>query len=559
MELVEEQRGPVLAEDAARRLFALRQAPVALARTLLADVVETDARLAWSGDAVALAEPPGAKLLLENATYVVVDLETTGLTPGQSGICEIGAVRLRAFEVEAEFETLVDPGMPIAAGASAVTGLRNEQLRGAPGPAEAVGSFLAFAGDAVLVAHNARFDLAFLDRETERLTGSRIGSAVVDTVRLARTLLAGRVSRFGLAQLAWFFDTAERPCHRALPDARATSELLLALIGLAQERGARTVADLTALSATRTRRLLDKRHLAFGAPRRPGVYLFLGRNDQVLYVGRARDLRARLRSYFRSDRQRPAVEAALAAAERIEWRVTGSELEAALEELRLIREIRPPGNARVSRPERQVWLRQRGDSVVASTRPSPVGPLRSRRTAQLAARVLSPDELARPEVALPRLRLRVRDLSEARRFEDAGRLRDRLGALERVCRELQRLDRVRQLERCVLVPADEPGYVRAFFVAGGRVAAERTLPPGGGAALEVEAGLAAARRPGELDLDELLLVDSFLRRPPPELHAVPLEREAILGAARRLAAWHRDTSSSKSSATPSPQFTLPTG
>src|SRR5207249_10033316 len=62
VELVEEQRGPVLAEDAARRLFALRQAPVALARSLLADVVETDARLAWSGDAGALAEPPGATL-----------------------------------------------------------------------------------------------------------------------------------------------------------------------------------------------------------------------------------------------------------------------------------------------------------------------------------------------------------------------------------------------------------------------------------------------------------------------------------------------------------------
>jgi DNA polymerase III subunit epsilon len=534
VELVEEQRGPVLAEDAARRLFALRQAPVALARWLLADVVETDARLAWSGDAVALAEPPGATLLLEDATYVVVDLETTGLRPGQSGICEIGAVRLRGFEVEAEFETLVDPGLPIAAGASAVTGLRDEQLRGAPRPAEAVRSFLAFAGDGVLVAHNARFDLAFLDRETERLTGMRIGSPVVDTVRLARRLLAGRVAGFGLGQLAWFLGTAERPCHRALPDARATAELLLALIGLAQERGARTVADLSELAATRTRRLLDKRHLAFGAPTRPGVYLFLGRNDQVLYVGRARDLRARLRSYFRSDRQRPAVEAAVDAAERIEWRVTGSELEAALEELRLIRELRPPGNARVSRPERLVWLRQRGDSVVASTRSSPVGPLRSRRTAQLAARVLSPDELDRPESALPRLRRRLRELSDARRFEDAGRLRDRIAALERVCRELRRLDRVRRLECCVLVPAGDPGYVRAVFLAGGRVAAERTLPPGGGAALEVEAGLAASRRPGELDLDELLLVDSFLRRPPPELRVAPLEREAILGAARRI-------------------------
>jgi DNA polymerase III epsilon subunit-like protein len=396
-----------------------------------------------------------------------------------------------------------------------------------------VQQFLEFAGDAVLVAHNARFDLAFLDRETERLTGSRIGSAVVDTVRLARTLLAGRVPGFGLAQLAWFFNTSERPCHRALRDAQATAELLLALIGLAQERGARTVADLTALAATRTRRLLDKRHLAFGAPTRPGVYLFLGRNDQVLYVGRARDLRARLRSYFRSDRQRPAVEAAVAAAERIEWRVLGSELEAALEELRLIRELRPPGNARVSRPERHVWLRQRGDSVVASTRPSPVGPLRSRRTAQLAARVLIPDDLGRPEAALPRLRRRLRYLSDARRFEDAGRLRDRLGALERVCRELQRLDRVQRLECCVLLPAGEPGYVRAIFVAGGRVAAERTLPPGGGAALEIEAGLAAARRAGELDLDELLLVDSFVRRPPPELRVAPLECDAILRAARR--------------------------
>ncbi len=559
VELVEEQRGPVLAEDAARRLFALRQTPVALARMLLADVVETDTRLAWSGDAVTLAEPPGATLLLEDATYVVVDLETTGLRPGESGICEIGAVRLRGFEVDAEFQTLVDPGLPIAAGASAVTGLRTEQLRGAPRPAEAVRSFLAFAGDAVLVAHNARFDLAFLDRETERLTGSRIGSAVVDTVRLARTLLAGRVPSFGLARLAWFLDTTEQPCHRALPDARATAELLLALIGLAQERGARTVADLTALTATRTRRLLDKRQLAFGAPTRPGVYLFLGAKDQVLYVGRARDLRSRLRSYFRSDRQRPAVEAAVAAAERIEWRVTGSELEAALEELRLIRELRPPGNARVSRPERLVWLRQRGDAVVASTRPSPVGPLRSRRTTQLAARVLSPDDLARPAAALPRLRRRLRELSDVRRFEDAGRLRDRIAALERICGELKRLDRVRSLRCCVLAPAGEPGYVRAFFVAGGRVAAERTLPPGGGAALETEAGLAAARRPGDLDLDldELLLVDSFLRKPPPELRVAPLEREAILDAARRLASWHRGTSSSTSSATPSPQFALP--
>src|SRR5438445_9406619 len=111
VELVEERRGPVVAEEAARRLFALREAPVALARSLLAEVVETDARLAWAGDAVALAQPLGHDLLLEEATYVVVDLETTGLRPGTSQICESAAVRVRGLEIEADFETPVNPGI----------------------------------------------------------------------------------------------------------------------------------------------------------------------------------------------------------------------------------------------------------------------------------------------------------------------------------------------------------------------------------------------------------------------------------------------------------------
>jgi DNA polymerase III epsilon subunit family exonuclease len=540
VELVEERRGPVVAEEAARRLFALRQAPVALARTLLAEVVETDARLAWNGDAVALASPLGADLLLEEATYVVVDLETTGLRPGTSQICEIGAVKIAGLEIVDEFETLVDPRVPLAAAITAITGLTDRQLRGAPKPPIAVRHFLGFAGDAVLAAHNARFDLSFLDRETERLTGSRIAAPVVDTVALARRVLAGRVPRASLAQLSYFFGTSVRPCHRALPDAQATAEVLLALIGLAQERGARTVADLVALSATRTRRVFDKRHLAHGAPPRPGVYSFYDRNDQLLYVGRARDLRARLRSYFRSDRQRPAVEAALAAVERIEWRVLGSELEAALEELRLIRELRPPANARVARPERYVWLRKRGDGVCASSQQTAIGPIRSRRRAQLAARALTADELERPHTAIPRLRKRLAELAEARRYEDAARLRDRLQALERVCRELDRLARLRAVQRCVVVAGAEPGHARAFFIAGGRVAAERTLPPGGGAHLEIEAGLAAARRALDAtehgDLDELFLVGTFLRRPPAELRVVPLDQAAILRAATSAAA-----------------------
>jgi DNA polymerase-3 subunit epsilon len=526
VELVEERRGPLPVEEAARCLFALRQAPAGLARSLLEDVVAGDSRLAWRGGRVSLASQPGEDVPLESTRFVVVDLETTGLRPGQSRICEIGAVRVDGLVPAGTFETLVDPGAPLPRLVASLTGIADADLARAPGPAEAVRRFLAFAGDSVLVAHNARFDLAFLDREVERLTGRRVAAPVVDTVGLARRLLAGRVSRASLASLSHFFGTSVRPCHRALPDAQATAEVLIALLGLAQERGAETVADLCRLAAPRARRVYGKRSLAFGAPTRPGVYLFRGAGDQVLYVGRARDLRARLRSYFRTDRQRPSVEAAIAAAERIEWRVLGSELEAALEELRLLRELRPPANARGSRPDRYLYLKPKGESFSVTSEPTVLGPIRSRRRAELAARALagaSPGELALLTAGgpLPRLRAKLRDLSESLRYEDAARLRDRIAALERVIVGLAELERLRAAEVCLVVPAVEEGWRRAFFVARGRVAAVRALPPGPGAALELEAGMAEARAPSVSlapeDADELLLVGSFLRRPPPEL------------------------------------------
>ncbi|MEO5576805.1 MAG: exonuclease domain-containing protein [Gaiellaceae bacterium] len=525
VELVQARHGPVSAEAAAQTLYALRQVPVGLARSLLADVVDGDARLAWRGASIGLAEPPGAAVALEHATYVVFDLETTGLSPGSSAICEIGAVRVRGLELQERFETLVNPRRPLPAPIAALTGIDPGALRGAPPVELAVRRFLEFAGDAVLVAHNARFDMGFLDREVERLTGRRVAAPVVDTVWLARRLLEGRQKRVGLASLAYFFGTTTQPCHRALADSEATAEILLALIGLAQERGARTVAELVDLSAPRARRLAGKRSLVAEAPSRPGVYLFRDRNEQVLYVGRARDLRARLRSYFRSDRQRPAVEAALGALERVEWRVLGSELEAGLEELRLLRELRPPANARGARPDRYVYLRRRGAGWCVTDTPGPHGPLKSRRRAQAAVRALG-DWDGEPAHALPALRARLRRLSAELRFEDAARLRDRIAALEAIAAALAELDRLRALELCVLVPAVEDGFQRAYFVSRGRIAAVRTLLAGEAGRTEAAAGLATVARMepslGPADADELLLLGSFLRRPPPELRVLPL-------------------------------------
>ena len=521
VELVEDSRCPVAADEAARAVLRLGSAvPVGLARSLLDEAVQADARLRWSGDLVSLAGPPGEELLLEEATFVVFDLETTGLRPGSARPCEIGAVRVERLELTERFETLANPGVRLQPAISALTGLRDEQLRRAPPVGAAVRRFVSFAGDAVLVAHNARFDMAFLDHETTRLTGKRVAATVVDTVGLARRLLGRQPAN--LAALSHRFATDARPCHRALPDAEATAEILLCLIGMAQERGARTVADLVELAATKPRRVQRKRSLAFGAPQRPGVYLFRDKHDQVLYVGRARDLRARLRSYFRSDRQRPAVEAALAALERVEWRVLGSELEASLEELRLIRELRPPANARSVRPDRYLYLRRRGDSVVCTSQPTELGPLTSRKRAQLASRALQGVEWETLDDALPKLRAKLKRLARDLRFEDAARLRDRIDALEIAAREIRRMQQLRQMAVCVIVPGEHEGARRGFFVAKGQVVCVR--PYIGPQGIEWQAGLAAVAR-AEPTLapeaaDELRVVASFIRRPPPELQVV---------------------------------------
>ena len=178
VELVEERRGPVPADEAARLVLKLGVAGARRPRAVAARRSRSATTRGFAGPATSSRSPMhrARRSSLEQATFVVFDLETTGLRPASARPCEIGAVRVRELELEERFQTLANPGARLDPAIVALTGLRDAELRRAPPVQAAVRRFLGFAGDAVLVAHNARFDMAFLDNETMRATGRRVAA-----------------------------------------------------------------------------------------------------------------------------------------------------------------------------------------------------------------------------------------------------------------------------------------------------------------------------------------------------------------------------------------------
>ncbi|MHB1489758.1 MAG: exonuclease domain-containing protein, partial [Cellulomonas sp.] len=160
---------------------------------------------------------------LHEVTFVVVDLETTGGTPISSAITEIGAVKVRGGEVLGELQTLVDPGTPVPAFISALTGITTAMVHGAPRIDAVVPAFAEFIRGSVLVAHNAPFDIGFLKAAFAQSGHPWPGNQVLDTVRLARrVVLRDEAPNHKLGTLAALFGATVTPDHRALSDARAT-------------------------------------------------------------------------------------------------------------------------------------------------------------------------------------------------------------------------------------------------------------------------------------------------------------------------------------------------
>ena len=488
---------------------------------------------------------------LREVTFVVVDLETTGGSPRDCGITEIGAVKVRGGEVLGELQTFVNPGEPIPPFIQSLTGITDAMVRDAPRPGAAVTSFLEFARGAVLVAHNARFDISFLKAACAAADIPWPRHEVLDTVQLARhAMRRDEVRNHKLSTLAQVFGAQTTPDHRALHDARATVDVLHGLIGRLGSLGVTTYEELASYTSRVSPEQRRKRHLARDLPSTPGVYVFKDGQGRALYVGVSVDIRSRVSSYFTASEQRSRMAEMVRIAESVTPIPCATTLEARVRELRLIAAAKPRYNRRSRHPEKAWWVRLTDEpfprlSVVKQVHAGDdawMGPFGSRSSADEAVRALhevvplrqcltrlSPrrqstacvlaemgrcaapciggvdvetygETVALAQAALRTdtrpvvtgLRERMTELSEQERFEDAGAVRDRLAALVRGVARSQRTAPLLRTPEIVAARRTPTGGWDIVCIRHGRLAGSTSAPRGADPMPYVEALRASA-------------------------------------------------------------------
>jgi DNA polymerase-3 subunit epsilon len=498
---------------------------------------------------------------LAQATFCVLDLETTGGDRNNDMITEIGAVKVRGGECLATFQTLVNPGRAIPPRISVLTGLTDAVVAPAPRIEAVLGSLVDFIADAVFVGHNVGFDLAFLRAALERDGRLPITPTVVDTAALARRLVRDEVPDCRLGTLASRLRLDHRPTHRALDDALATTDLLHLLLERAAGLGVLGLDDLVALAKLAGHPQSAKLKLTSHLPRSPGVYLFCGHRDEVLYVGKATNLRQRVRSYFGSDDRRK-IGPMLRETQTVRHLDLPDPLSAAVVESRLIASALPRYNRAGTRADKYCYIRLDTDAAwprLALVRePSPagvhLGPLPSRTMANLVieaiisalplrrcsirlgrSHVPSPDAVpcgaaqlgvaqcpcagiadaasyegavrtatqtlrGDPSFVTEMLAAKMSRLAAQQRFEEAAHVRDRLGALHGAVRRHRLVEALRDARRCEIRRGDVTWVVDRARLVDVVVAgsAGQSLPVAAPAAVEADRPL------GRQQIDEAL-------------------------------------------------------
>lgn len=249
IELLQSAGGRASAVKIVDRVMKIRAPEPEIARLLVSDLIETDPRLQLNEDTVELVERDLEQRILSETDFVVFDLETTGAKTPPCRITEIGAYRVAGGKITDEFHTLVNPETPIPVFISQLTGISDQMVRNAPKFGEVAADFLRFIGDSVLVAHNAHFDMRFLNHEIGRIHDEyRLANPHLCTVQLSRKLLP-HIENHRLNTVAEYFNVALINHHRASEDARATAHIFVNLLEELASRGISDVATAKRLRA----------------------------------------------------------------------------------------------------------------------------------------------------------------------------------------------------------------------------------------------------------------------------------------------------------------------
>lgn len=266
--------------------------------------------------------------------YSIIDIETTGGSPRTERITEIAIYVFDGESIIREYSTLINPERNIPYFITGLTGITNEMVADAPKFYEVAKDIVEITEGMTFVAHNARFDYSFIRQEFKNL-GFKYKRNVLDTVSLSRKLLPGHKS-YSLGKLCKELNISINGRHRAEGDALATVELFRILLE-AEETGGKGL-----IKNTRNSKLNQRLDVAVldDLPDEAGVYYFYNEDQNLIYIGKSKNIRSRVMTHLSNNTSRRAMEMRDAIAS-IDWECTGNELIALLKESEEIKNKKP--------------------------------------------------------------------------------------------------------------------------------------------------------------------------------------------------------------------------
>lgn len=300
-------------------------------------------------------------LPIEEADYCIVDVETTGLSPRHNGVIEIGLVRVSGLKIIDTYSTFINPGKDIPYFITQLTGITNEDVYDAPFFEDIADEITEFIGSNILAAHNLSFDSSFLKKEFIYCGKEPLNNLGLCTLKLSRRIYPMLRSK-SLGVVCKHLGLKNSGAHRALSDSEVTAKLLIKLIKEVKNFNIRYVNELISYqSAPKGYQQQIKYKKKLGEdisvmPDAPGIYYFLNAKNEIIYIGKARSLKNRVKSYFLQTAPRKAKKI-IKQSSHLKIELTNTELTALLMEAELIKIVSPRHNVMLREYGNKYFLR----------------------------------------------------------------------------------------------------------------------------------------------------------------------------------------------------------